>query len=179
MACFAVGGSNPTTKAFTDRITSLGSLESDVSAQERLGAANLLLPTAVAQPVGAGLGQAGLAAELSSGESAESTLVNIDNGYLSLMYQLGPFGFVLVVAAIAISLTAALRGLDMADGAERQARGAQLATLVMLLVALAAANVFFGLPGVFLWYLCGMSVASSAEEARSSSAEVPSRATKS
>jgi hypothetical protein len=158
----AVGGSNATTQAFTERITSLGSPEEDVSAQERLETTRRLLPESSQKPLGTGLGQAGLAVRLEEGD--EPGLVDVDDGYLSLLYQSGPFALLLLLAAIFESVRAAIAALRRAPPDERQARAALLATIVMLLVALASADVLFGLPGAIFWYLCGLAVATAASE---------------
>jgi O-antigen ligase len=156
VAVVVLGGSNPTTKAFTDRITSLGDPE-DVSAKERLETTNRLLPQSVKQPLGSGLGQAGLASNLS--ESKEKGVVDVDNGYVALIYQVGPLGFLLVIAAIFGCVGAAVRAVGSASPPQRPYRAAILAILVTLLVAQSSADVLFGLPGVIFWYLCGLSVA--------------------
>jgi hypothetical protein len=170
-ALVVVGNSNPTTKAFTERVTSLGSPDEDHSAQERLSTTNELFPIALRQPLGEGSGQAGLASELSGGNKSSSTLVNVDDGYLSLMFQDGPFGFLLVVSALIMSVGAAIKAVGSATAEERQPRAAVLATIIMLLVALAAGDVLFGLPGVILWYLCGTAVAWAAKGALRTSAQ--------
>jgi hypothetical protein len=154
-----VGNSNPTTKAFTERVTSLGDVEKDRSAQERLATTNELFPVALRQPLGEGAGQSGMASELSGAQEANSTVATVDDGYLSLMFQDGPFGFLLVVSALILSVGAAIKAVGLATDEERQPRAALLATIIMLLVALAAGDILFGLPGVILWYLCGTAVA--------------------
>lgn len=156
-AVVAVGSSNPTTKAFTDRLTSLGDSK-DVSATERLETTSRLLPQSLGQPLGAGLGQAGLAAGLS--ESGESGVVDVDDGYLALLYQSGPFAFLLVMWAVFAGVGAAIRSVGRAPPDARAYRAAILGILVMLLVAEASADVLFGIPGVIFWYLAGLSVAS-------------------
>jgi len=173
-ALIVVGNSNPTTKAFTERVTSLGSVEKDRSAQERLSTTDELFPVALRQPLGEGSGQAGLASELTGGNKSSSTLLNVDNGYLSLMFQDGPFGFLLVVIALVLSTGAAIRAVGMATEEERQSRAAVLATIIMLLVALAAGDILFGIPGVILWYLCGTAVAWASKSALRTSTQ-PSR----
>lgn len=152
-----LGSSNPTTKAFTDRITSLGDPSSDRSANERLETTSRLLPQSVSQPLGAGLGQAGLAAGLN--ESGETGVVEVDNGYLALLYQSGPLAFLLLLGAIGACVGAALKMLSRAPPEQRPYRAVVLGILVMLLVAEASADVLFGLPGVIFWYLGGISVA--------------------
>jgi putative inorganic carbon (hco3(-)) transporter len=153
-----VGGSNPTTRAFTQRVTSLGDLSKDESAQERLAFTSQLLPTAVGQPLGAGVGQAGLSVRLEEGGESES-LTTTDNGYLALLYQVGPLGFLLVVLAMGMSVRAAIRALSRAKDDERQRAGAVLAALVTLLVAQAAGDMLYGISGAIFWYLAGVSFA--------------------
>ncbi len=156
-AVVVVGSSNPTTKAFTDRLTSLGDSK-DVSANERLETTQRLLPQSIGQPLGAGLGQAGLAANLS--ESSESGVVDVDDGYLALLYQSGLIAFLMVMWAVFVSLGAAIRSVGRAPPSQRTYRAVVLGILVMLLVAEASADVLFGIPGVIFWYLAGLSVAS-------------------
>jgi len=156
-AVVVLGGSNPTTAAFSERITSLGDLNSDTSAQDRLGVSARLVPESVANPFGTGLGQAGLAANLS--ESKEEGVVDIDNGYLAILYQCGPLAFLLVICAFVYSVRAAIGALERASPDERPYRAAVVAILLMMLVAEASGDVMFGLPGVIFWYLAGSSVA--------------------
>lgn len=158
-----VGSGSATTGAFTERVLSLGSPEEDVSAQSRLRTTNRLLPESASRPLGAGIGQAGLAAGLE--DSGEGEALTVDAGYLSLAYQSGPFALLLVLVALVASTVSAARALGRGPPEERQARAALLAALTMLLVALATADAFFGLPGAILWYLCGLAVASAARGA--------------
>lgn len=160
-----IGGSNPTTRAFTQRVTSLGDLSKDESAQERLAFTSQLLPTAVGQPLGAGVGQAGLSVRLEEGGESES-LTTTDNGYLALLYQVGPIGFLLVVVAMGLSARAAIRGLGRAEGEERQLAAAVLAALVTLLVAQAAGDMLYGISGAIFWYLAGTAFAAQRAEKR-------------
>lgn len=152
-----VGSSNPTTKAFTDRLTSVGD-PNDLSAKERLETTNRLLPQSIKQPVGAGVGQAGLAAGLSeSGEAGG--VVDVDNGYVALLYQCGLIAFLMVVWALIASVACAVTALKRAPPEERTYRAVIVGILVMMLVAQSSADVLFGLPGVIVWYLAGLSVA--------------------
>jgi hypothetical protein len=171
-ALIVVGNSNPTTKAFTERVTSLGEVNKDRSAQERLETTNQLFPVALRQPLGEGAGQAGMASELTGSHEANSRIATVDDGYLSLMFQDGPFGFLLVVTAMVLSVGAAIRAVGQASEEERQSRAAMLATIIMLLVALAAGDILFGLPGVMLWYACGTAVAWAAKGDSPPSAQV-------
>jgi hypothetical protein len=159
VALVVIGGSNPTTRAFTQRVTSLGELSEDDSAQERLSFTSQLLPTAVGQPLGAGVGQAGLAVRLDEGGGDGESLATTDNGYLALLYQVGLVGFLFVVIAMARSVVAAVRGLGSSEGPSRQARAAVLAALVTLLVAQAGGDMLYGITGAVFWYLAGVALA--------------------
>jgi putative inorganic carbon (HCO3(-)) transporter len=159
-AVVVVGGSNPTTKAFTERLTSLGSPGSDYSANDRFSTSMRLIPEAAAAPVGKGLGQSGLAAKLN--ESKDSGVVNIDDGYLATLYQSGPIAFLLMMVAFFAIVRAAMQALVDASVAERPYRAAILAILVMMLVAQATGDVTFGVTGVIFWYLGGISLAAAA-----------------
>lgn len=159
-AIVIVGGSNPTTSAFTERLTSLGNPGSDYSANDRLSTTAKLIPEAAAAPLGKGLGQAGLAASLN--ESKESGVVNIDDGYLATMYQSGPLAFLMMLIAFFAMVRAAIQALGSASAEERPYRAVILAILIMLLVAQASGDVLFGVPGVIFWYLGGVSLAAAA-----------------
>jgi putative inorganic carbon (HCO3(-)) transporter len=159
-----VGHGNPTTRAFTERLTSLGNPSEDRSAKERLETTTRLLPQSIQEPVGHGLGQAGLAVRLEEG--GNEGVETVDDGYLSLIYQVGPFGFVLVVAALVTALAAAVQAIGRPWGPSRQAAAALFATLAMLLVALSSADAFFGVSGAILWYCCGAAVAAASRERR-------------
>lgn len=152
-----VGGSNPTTRAFTERITTLGQLGSDDSAQARLGLADEI-PAAISQPLGSGLGSAGQSQKLSEDGNGEENIAT-DNGYLALLTELGPLGFLLVVWALWRSLSAALRISGGDDERERKARAALLAALVALLFANAGGDILYGITGAIFWYLAGLAMA--------------------
>jgi putative inorganic carbon (hco3(-)) transporter len=139
-----------TADAISDRFGTLGSLEEDRSANERVDLRLSLVPAAASTPLGHGLGQVGEATRL----GATGGLTASDNGYLALLYQVGPIGFLLVAVAIA-GLTAPLfRRVWRERG--RDPVGVFLATaLVFLLVLLAAGDVLYGVTGVAFWYLLG------------------------
>lgn len=165
-ALVVLGNSNPTTRAFTERVTSLGAPGKDVSTQERLATTERLLPQSIRQPVGAGLGQAGIAAERLGG-SEEASLVDVDDNYLALAYQSGPFALALLLVALAICIGAAAFASTHAEQEQRPERGALLAILVMLVILTASGEVLFGISGAIFWYLCGVALATrAAEEAR-------------
>jgi putative inorganic carbon (hco3(-)) transporter len=158
-----VGGSNPTTRAFTERLTSLGDVGKDESAQQRLSATNRLLPEAISKPIGAGVGQAGLAVTLGGGETDGSGIQVIDNGYLSLIYQCGLIGGLLILAAMARSVITATRALSNDHRTiTRAAAASVLAGMVALLLGLAAVDILYGITGAFFWYMAGVAYAARA-----------------
>jgi hypothetical protein len=131
-----------------ERFSTFGSLGSDESTQTRLSTPLQLAPQAASKPLGAGLGSAGEASRLSSGEGFRYT----DNGYLSLLYQVGPFGFVLVIGVILAGLRRAWRN------ARAGPRGIDLfvfALIVFVLVASLTGDMFYGITGIVFWYLLG------------------------
>jgi putative inorganic carbon (hco3(-)) transporter len=158
-----VGGSNPTTSAFTERLTSLGDVGKDESAQQRLSSSSKLLPEAVSKPIGAGVGQAGLAVTLGGGETDGSGIQTIDNGYLALIYQCGLIGGLLIFAAIARSVMAATKAIGSEQRRiSRAAAASVLAGIVALLLGLAATDILYGITGAFFWYLAGVAYATKA-----------------
>lgn len=149
-AALVVGPATPTTAAFAERLQTFGTLETDTSATERVATPLQLLPEALTRPLGHGLGSAGEATRL----GPESELVAPDNGYLSLLYQLGPAGVLLVLAAAAIPLSAIARHV-IAGGARDPESILLLATGVFLLVLLFTGDIFYGVTGVVFWFLLG------------------------
>jgi O-antigen ligase len=102
--------------------------------------------------VGFGLGSAGEASRLGGNQGFRYT----DNGYLSLLYQVGPFGFLMVAAAVAIALRRAWRVARRPDSPRLDL--AILAMLVFLLVGMLAGDLLYGMTGVAFWYLLGLAV---------------------
>ena len=155
----AVGSTNPTTRAFTERVTTFGNLNGDVSAQSRLSFTAEKFPYAVGQPLGVGLGQAGVAVKLGEAEPGEEgSFLATDNGYLANIFQVGPVGFLLVTFAMIRVVVAAGRGLGGRDGPERRAHGAVLAVLAALMVAHFGNDILYGVTGAIFWYLAGMAM---------------------
>ena len=126
----------------------------DTSASERSTTFSRLLPEAAGAPLGHGLGSAGEPSKL----SGETELRATDNGYLSLMYQVGPIGFLLVMAALAAVLRAAWIGAR-ARAPGQDIRLLLFAMLVFLMVQLVSGDSFYGVHGVILWFIAGQVLA--------------------
>jgi O-antigen ligase len=154
LAFSVLSGANGTAGAVVDRVSTFGSLSSDTSANARLDTPAALVPIAIYAPLGEGLGQAGESARL----GASPLLRNSDNGYLALIYQTGPMGFVLVLGAALVAFSSSVR---MAF--RRGARRGDLLVFTLLtfeFIDLLSGDALYGLLGVIFWYLLGVAVSS-------------------
>jgi putative inorganic carbon (HCO3(-)) transporter len=151
LAVIGLAGRSPAGEAVVGRFNTLGNTSSDTSAQARIATPTELVPQAVAQPLGSGLGSAGEATRLGAG----SGLRNTDNAWLSLLVQVGPFGFVLVAAAATIGVRRALRTMRRSHDATDVL---VVGLLAFLFVAALTGDTFYGLSGAITWYLLGTAV---------------------
>jgi O-antigen ligase len=154
VASIALAPVSPTASDVVKRFSTIGSPSKDESAEARRTSFEQLLPVAASAPLGHGLGSAGEATRLHD----ETDLRAVDNGYLSLMYQVGPLGFLLVMGAIALILRAAW------NGAQARAPGQELrlllfAMLIYLLAMMTSGDVLYGPSGVILWFIGGQVLA--------------------
>jgi putative inorganic carbon (HCO3(-)) transporter len=142
-----------TGEAITGRFTSLGDLGGDTSAQERQATTLSLVPQTLSKPLGSGFGSAGEASRLSH---PGSDFRYTDNAYLSLLYQVGPFGFLLLAAAAAPGVRRAWRL------ARRRTSGpvslALFGVIVFSLVGMFTGDLLFGITGIAFWYVLGMAI---------------------
>jgi hypothetical protein len=153
-ATLALAPVSSTARDVVTRFESIGGYRTDQSAEERSATFSQTLPVAATAPLGHGLGSAGEPSKL----EGETTLRFPDNGYLSLMYQVGPAGFLMVLAAVALMMRAAW------EGARARAPGQDLrvlvfAALVYYLVLLTLGDAFYGVNGVIFWFLGGQALA--------------------
>jgi hypothetical protein len=154
IAALLAASASPTGQAVVSRFTSFESLGSDTSAQARTRTPAEILPEAVRSPFGHGLGSAGLASGL--GESTEGGLKYPDNGYLSLIVQLGPIGATCVLASMIWAVVVAAEALGRAVEREEQGWTTAIFTmLIFLLVFQLGGEVLYGISGVIFWYLAG------------------------
>jgi hypothetical protein len=170
VAAVALSPVSPTAHQVVQRFQTVKNLGADTSANERQATFSDTLPIAARAPIGHGLGTAGEATKL----KGDSLLRAPDNGYLALMYQVGPVGFLIVVAALGYILVAAWNGArDRAPG--QDLRLALFALFVYLLVTLAAGDEFYGSHGIILWFIAGQVMAYDFRR-RAQAAERPSAA---
>jgi putative inorganic carbon (HCO3(-)) transporter len=148
----ALGAGTPTGQAVIGRFDTLGKLQTDTSAQERRQTATSLFPQALIQPLGAGLGSAGEASRLSGSGGFRYT----DNGYLAILYQVGPLGALLVLGAGAVAYRRAWQAAR-SPGSGAVEWGI-LGMLAFVAVAMLAGDLLYGLTGVVFWYLVGRAI---------------------
>jgi putative inorganic carbon (HCO3(-)) transporter len=144
--------SGSTGVALTERLATFGSLGQDESGQARANAPTQVVPIALGAPLGWGIGRAGEAARLAGGGL---TFRYTDNGYLSMLFQLGPVGFLLVMTGVVAGARAAFRN------AWRQTKPTDVlafGVLVFLLVTLLAGDHLFGVMGMVFWYTSGLAM---------------------
>lgn len=144
----------PAARDVADRFDTIGNLGDDRSANERSATLSESLPEALTAPLGHGLGSAGEQAKLND----DAGLRTPDNGYLALLYQVGPVGFALVMAAIVLMLSAAW------TGARDRARGQELrlllfAIFVYTIVQLGSGDQLYGVTAVIFWLVGGQVLA--------------------
>lgn len=168
VAAIALSPVNGAAKETTHRFETIAHLSSDRSATDRTTTFRTLFPKAVRAPLGHGLGSAGESTKL----NGQSDLRAPDNGYLSLMYQVGPVGFTLIMIALGIMFVAAWNGArERAPGQDM--RLLLFAMLVYILMLTTSGDAFYGVTGAILWFIGGQALAYSW---RSRSAPAPASA---
>jgi O-antigen ligase len=143
---------NPTAASVVERFGTLRELEDDTSANERVATPTQLIPQALARPLGAGLGTAGEASRLAPAQPLRAP----DNAYLSLLFQTGPIGFLLVFAGVGAALALAVRRTWRRAREPLADRALVLSAFVFVLVAMFTGDHLYGVIGVAFWYLLGL-----------------------
>lgn len=145
----ALGGS--TEAALSERASTFANLGTDTSGESRAGGSIVVIPYALSQPLGTGVGSAGEATRLGGGGGLRVT----DNGYLSLLFQVGPAGFLLVMIAAGGAVRRAWRN------AWRRPRGLDLLAfgiIVFSAVTFIFGDQLYGVGGMFFWYAAGIAL---------------------
>jgi hypothetical protein len=148
----AVASHGQTGAAIVGRANTFGDLNGDISARARVATPLELVPQSITQPFGHGIGSAGEASRLGPSSPLRAT----DNGYLSLLYQAGPLGFLLVLGAAWVAMTRAVGNLV-------RYRSDPLDVLIIamisfLLVGMIGGDLLYGVSGMAFWFLLGVSV---------------------
>jgi hypothetical protein len=150
VAALALSPVSAAARDVVNRFESVTNLGGDRSATDRQTSFSALLPEALSAPAGHGLGTAGESTKLGS----DTKLRYADNGYLSLMWQVGPVGFLLVIAALGAILVSAWNAAR-ARAPGQEWRLAMFAMFVYLLLLLPSGDAFYGSSGIILWFIAG------------------------
>lgn len=149
-APFTLGGS--TGAALTERVGTFGALDTDESAQARSNTSTRGIARSLGAPIGFGIGRAGEASRL--GTRALAFRIT-DNGYLSLLFQVGPVGFLLVMTLAATAMFSAWRNaLRRLGSADVMTAG----VLTFMAVMMVAGDQLFGVAGMIFWYTSGLAM---------------------
>lgn len=153
-AMYVTVGGSTAGQAVVDRATSVKKGEDDGSVKSRIDAITEFGPKAIVAPLGNGLGSVGQAARV----SLKGDPPFVDNGYLTILWQGGLLGFLLMMGSMAYGTAYGLRNLN---SYKRRERFPFLAVIVVSAVMHLSGDTLFGLPAVILWYSLGALMASS------------------
>jgi hypothetical protein len=153
-ASFALSPVSGAARDAVNRFETITKLGGDRSATDRSTSFSQLAPAAAGTPQGHGLGTAGESTKL----TGASDLRFPDNGYLSLMYQVGPLGFLLVIAALA-AITHAAWKVARARGPGREICLLWFSMMIFIIFLLPSGDAFYSLSGVILWFIGGQALA--------------------
>lgn len=158
-AMYVVVGGSAAGERVVDRASSITSTTSaqDGSLSARIKAVGDFGPQGVTSPIGHGIGSVSQAARISSQGPAPFE----DNGYLLLLWQVGPLGFVCLFGAIWAAFIYGARNLN---GYRQSERFPLVAVFAIIAVFLLAGDSLYGVTAVIFWYLLGALMASSEED---------------
>lgn len=144
----------PGAEVLTARMETLGSVQEDHSYNERLQLWQTLLPTAMNNPIGEGIGSVGQGTKLGNdGELGEFGIM--DNGLIALLLTFGPAG-ALVFGAAFLLIFRRLASKLKAKGGEGDYVRLALATWAAAAASLMSENAFPGIKGYLIWMLVGI-----------------------
>jgi hypothetical protein len=147
----AMAGANPAAGSLVTRISTLGALNQDTSAQTRIATPTTMFGAAVQAPAGQGLGTTGEASRLSGGQS---DLRYPDNAYLSLIVQCGPLALIIMLGVLGAIVRSAWRLARRPSPVQEQAQ-ACFTVVVFALVFMVSGDHFYGAVGVVFWLVVG------------------------
>jgi O-antigen ligase len=148
---FVLGPRSTIGAQVVERASTLTDLGQDTSTQSRLATTSTILPIAIRQPVGVGIGAVGQARKLADSPEERSFP---DNGYLGILYQTGPVGFALIVGPLLWALIWSLRQPSSREWrALKVSCGVALGTLLFLEIG---ADVLYGVTGPMVFYFAGL-----------------------
>jgi hypothetical protein len=144
----------PTLKILEKRFLTFTDIGQDVSYKDRASFLDNITGVVLNQPQGYGLGSTGVSSTLAG---AGDGIRDFDNGIFAVLYTLGWFGGVgLLAATIGILLTIMPRRENIDDTMAKAARAVAVTSLVLTL----GSNVYEGVSAAILWCSLGLVVAS-------------------
>ncbi|MFT4034644.1 MAG: O-antigen ligase family protein [Patulibacter sp.] len=159
-------GSSPAGQQVVQRASSISQGTNDKSGSDRKEAILTLGPQALSKPLGAGIGSVGAASDLNPNPPASL----VDNGYLIMLYQVGPAGFLLVGFGILGLIWVVLRGTSVAS---RRPLLPLLAPIGVFIPLSLFSETLYGLTGFILFYALGEALGRRATEAEVAAAAAP------
>ncbi|MDO9353095.1 MAG: O-antigen ligase family protein, partial [Solirubrobacteraceae bacterium] len=145
---YAALGSTPAGTVVVQRAASVGAGANDKSGSDRITAITTLGPPALIAPVGSGIGSVGAASDLNPNPKASL----VDNGYLIMLVQVGPFGWLLIAFGIGGMVWLVVRGTDVQQRRDLLPLLAPVGVYVPLSFF---SETLYGLPGFILFYALG------------------------
>ncbi|CAI6036746.1 O-antigen ligase family protein [Cohnella sp. JJ-181] len=152
VAGFLVFPHLPGGEDLSSRISTMGNLKEDASANARLLIVLNTIPDLLSHPLGSGFGGIGRSTLLNGGATEFSSLSSVDNGYLGILATFGVLGGVLVFRAFA------LQGMLI-----RRGPGGPLRTVGLIALIGLMASFFFGgelakFQAVIFWLFTGLAL---------------------
>ncbi|MBJ7470890.1 MAG: hypothetical protein JHD16_06285 [Solirubrobacteraceae bacterium] len=141
-------GSTPAGQAVAARAGSISAGVDDKSGGDRLTAITTYGPPALARPLGAGIGSVGAASDLNPAPLASL----VDNGFLIMLVQVGPIGFLLVGFGVGGMIWLIVRGSSVE---ERKSLLPLLAPVGVFVPLSVFSETLYGLTGFILFYALG------------------------
>ncbi|MBO9534608.1 MAG: O-antigen ligase family protein [Solirubrobacteraceae bacterium] len=141
-------GSSQAGQQVVQRASSITAGTNDKSGSDRKEAIITLGPQALTKPLGAGIGSVGAASDL----NPSPPVALVDNGYLIMLYMLGPIGFLLVGLGMLGLIWSVLRGTTVAS---RRPLLPLLAPIGVFIPLSLFSETLYGLTGFILFYALG------------------------
>jgi hypothetical protein len=145
---FPILSAGPIASVVSNRFSSLSNLQEDGSFQARETLYIQFLETALSAPMGAGFGQIGVAAKLTTGQTA-----NFDSGILELPYE---FGWVAGLVCAWCIITISLRILGIFFTTDNPMIIGAAALFFAMLSELVSVPILLGLGGMITWIAAGL-----------------------
>ena len=144
----------PVEERINARVQTFSNIGQDSSLKVREKSYRELLPQALLNPVGEGLGSIGVATKLKTSGGELGRVENFDTGLLSIPWTLGWPGTLLYVGGLTWLLFYALRTRSQSDFFATASQGIVIAALAQLVFGLALT----GVVGMVLWSFLGLSL---------------------